>query len=68
MKVRKEELTMLPKDKEPQVNKLNINDLNSEEQAIYERFTDILSQEYNVEDPNIRWSRIGQLLINSGDY
>lgn len=59
---------MLPKDKEPQVNKLNINDLNSEEQAIYERFTDILSQEYNVEDPNIRWSRIGQLLINSGDY
>lgn len=59
---------MLPKDKEPQVNKLNINDLNNEEQAIYERFTDILSQEYNVEDPNIRWSRIGQLLINSGDY
>lgn len=59
---------MLPKDKEPQVNKLDINDLNSEEQAIYERFTDILSQEYNVEDPNIRWSRIGQLLINSGDY
>lgn len=59
---------MLPKDKEPQVNKLNINDLNNEEQAIYERFTDILSQEYNMEDPNIRWSRIGQLLINSSDY
>lgn len=59
---------MLPKNKAPQVNKLDINDLNHEEQAIYERFTDILSQEYNVEDPNIRWSRIGQLLINSGDY
>lgn len=64
----KEKATMLPKNKAPQVNQLNINDLNQDEQAIYERFTDILSQEYNVEDPNIRWSRIGQLIINSGEY
>lgn len=59
---------MLPKNKAPKVNQLDINDLNAEEQAIYNRFTDILSQEYDTEDPNIRWSRIGQLLINSGDY
>lgn len=59
---------MLPQDKAPQVNQLDINDLNQKEQVIYERFTDILSQEYNTEDPNIRWSRIGQLLINSGAY
>lgn len=37
-------------------------------QSINERFTDILSQEYNVENLNIRWSRIGQLLINSSEY
>lgn len=55
-------------DKEPQTNSITINDLNNEEQDIYQRFTDILTQEYDDEDPNIRWSYIGQLLINSGNY
>ena len=54
--------------KEPQVNQLTINDLNHEEQAIYKRFTDILTREYDCSNPNIRWSAIGQLLINSSDY
>lgn len=55
-------------DKEPQTNSITINDLNNEEQAVYQRFTDILTQEYDAEDPNMRWSYIGQLLINSGNY
>ena len=49
-------------DKEPQTNSITINDLNNEEQAVYQRFTDILTQEYDDEDPNMRWSYIGQLV------
>lgn len=55
-------------NKEPKSNLLTINDLNNEEQAVYQRFTDILTQEYDDEDPNMRWSYIGQLLINNGNY
>ena len=55
-------------NKEPQTNLITINDLNNEEQAVYQRFTDILTQEYDDKDPNMRWSYIGQLLINSGNY
>lgn len=55
-------------NKEPQTNSITINDLNNEEQVVYQRFTDILTQEYDDEDPNMCWSYIGQLLINSGNY
>lgn len=58
-----DEQPALPVNKEPQVNGLTTSDVNTDEEELFERFSDELAEDYNWSD--LSWSKVGQLLINT---